>query len=85
MESQSHGFTAEYDPDIEVSYGYWKCPVCGIRAFGGGPMPHKAGCNVLGYDGIIYCYSPKELKSLGERKRPPNAPMRLLEVWLETA
>lgn len=48
------------DESVTTSYGFYECPVCGSRFYGGGEAIHdKAECKDDGYENCIYHVGPK--------------------------
>lgn len=77
------------DPTARIlSYGYFRCPVCGKEFYGGGEALHENGCSIKDYDGLEYHYTQKELdtfaKSVWEKGINANMPLSPagLRDWL---
>lgn len=50
-----------YDPDHELSYGYFGCSTCGSTFFSGGDAIHHEGCVTPSYsDAITWHFGPNE-------------------------
>lgn len=52
-----------YDPNSELSYGFWECPICKNRFYGGGSVIHRDGCPFEGYNNCVYYFTKKEVES----------------------
>lgn len=79
-------FGVEFDPDSRLDYGTWFCPGCRIVMYGGGEFSHKAGCELIDRDDqLVYRYVQRELNMLKQGKRPPVAPLGLLDAYLAAA
>ncbi len=51
---------AKYDADHDISYGYYECPICGAKFYGGGRALHNTECSERDYGNCIYVFGPKE-------------------------
>jgi predicted nucleic acid-binding Zn-ribbon protein len=47
------------DESVTTSYGFFECPACGSRFYGGGQALHNRGCPESGYENCIYHVGPK--------------------------
>jgi len=47
------------DDTVTTGYGFFECPVCGAKFYGGGPALHNTGCKETGYDVCIYHVGPR--------------------------
>lgn len=53
-----------YDPqNATMSYGFFKCAVCGSEFYGGGRAMHKDGCSSTNYDTCEYHFGDKQVKA----------------------
>ena len=66
-------YTIVFDPESEISYGWWECPECGNKFYWGGRAMHKKGCSKTDYSGLIYHYSRKEMEG-ALKDYAPNSP-----------
>ena len=67
----------EYDPNHELSYGYFRCPSCGSTFYAGGPALHNTGCNEAssGYASCLYVVGPKTILDAHERGETSPGPL----------
>lgn len=56
-----------YDPNITVSYGYYRCPACRAEFYGGGKAMHEKSCAQTGYEACILVIGDKQVEEVLEK------------------
>ncbi len=63
----SNSVKLEYNPGEQSSFGYYRCPHCGLEFCGGGPAIHRSTCTREGYDGLTHVFGPKQIQMVLRR------------------
>lgn len=68
-----------YDPEHEVSYGYWKCSTCNAKFYDGSGAMHNSSCSRKdeGRDACVYHFGPKEVQQIKKHGRSLSGPVTL--------
>lgn len=71
-----------FDPTLNISYGYYRCPECGTAMYAGGPFFHNKGCSRWkpedsDYHGLDYHIGPEIFRRLLNLRSCPLIPSEI--------
>lgn len=58
-----------FDPDHDLSWGYYSCELCDSRFFDDKTPIHNSSCRSVNGESIFYCFGRKELRKVVETGR----------------